>query len=70
MSVGNDKLYTYTRKAVMNYTLLALATIKKAKTKVVPILNRASCKRCGSLATLSMVNNEIKISRCACKKGN
>jgi hypothetical protein len=55
----------------MNYTLLALATYKKAKAKAMPILKKASCKRCGSLATLSLVNGEIKVSRCVCsKKGN
>jgi RNase P subunit RPR2 len=55
----------------MNYTLLALTVAKKAKAKAMPIIKGMACKRCGSLATLALVNNEIKVSRCAChKKGN
>ena len=48
--------------------MTALTIIKTLKKKAMPIINSYACKGCGSIATVSVSGNAIKVTKCACVK--
>jgi hypothetical protein len=46
--------------------LTALAVIKGISKKAMPVIKAYACKSCGSIASVSIKGNAIKVTKCAC----
>ena len=48
--------------------MTVFAIIKGIKSKAMPIINTYACKACGSIASVIVKDNAIKVNKCACVK--
>ena len=48
--------------------IIISAVIKAVKTKAMPIIKAYACKACGTIASVSVKGNAIKVNKCACLK--
>jgi predicted nucleic acid-binding Zn ribbon protein len=48
--------------------ILIRTAFRIVKAKAMPIINTYACKACGSIASVIVKDNAIKVNKCACVK--
>lgn len=48
--------------------MTALTIIKVIKNRTMPVIKSYACKACGTIASVSVKGNSIKVNKCACVK--